>query len=74
MEEKEQKILEKVFEEYTGYWDVDVALQYAPMLFPFIEPEQKVRDSLKAINCELPAPKGAGVSRLTADSSQCPIT
>lgn len=52
MNEKEQKIIEKVFGEFIGYWSVDDARQYAPLLFPFVEPEQKVRDALKALNCK----------------------
>lgn len=52
MKEKEQKILEKVYEEFRGYWDVSDAIHYVPKLFPFVEPEEKARDAIKALNCK----------------------
>jgi hypothetical protein len=52
MKEKKQKIVEHVYNEYTGYWDVDDAIEHAPALFPFVEPKQDIRDALKALNCK----------------------
>ena len=52
MKKKEEKILNEVFEEFTGYWDEDDALQYTPVLFPFVEPNEKVKDAIKALSCK----------------------
>ena len=46
-------IVAKVHEELTnGYWSSDDALKYTAQLFPFVEPEQRVRDALKALACK----------------------
>ena len=53
MDGKEVGILAKIYEELTnGYWDVGDARKYTAMVFPFIEPDTKVRDALKALNCK----------------------
>lgn len=53
MKNKDKKILERVHEELTnGYWKTADACSYAPQLFPFVEPDQKVRDALKALGCK----------------------
>jgi hypothetical protein len=53
MKEKDKKIIRPVYKELTdGYWGIDDARKYTSVLFPFVEPEQKVRDALKALNCK----------------------
>lgn len=53
MKEKDQKIIRMVYEEFTnGYWGSDDAMKYTSMLYPFVEPNQKVRDALKALKCK----------------------
>lgn len=52
MKKKDEKIVEKVFKEFTGYWNTGDAINYAPILFPFVEPNEKVRAALKALQCK----------------------
>ena len=43
MNNETNKVLVKIREEFTnGYWDSDDAQRYAPMLFAFIEPDDRV--------------------------------
>lgn len=43
----------KVHEELTnGYWSSDDALRYTALLFPLVEPEERVREALKALACK----------------------
>ncbi len=53
MTNETNKVLVKIREEFTnGYWDSDDAQRYVPMLFAFIEPDDNVRQSLKALSCK----------------------
>lgn len=53
MPNKVTMVIVKVQEELTnGYWSSDDALRYTAQLFPFSEPDQKVRDALKALSCK----------------------
>lgn len=52
MKGKDKKIVEKVFKEFIGYWDTDDAIIYAAMIFSFVEPSEKVRNSVKALQCK----------------------
>ncbi len=53
MKEQEQKIMEVVFQSFTGiWWGVEHAQKHVPILFPFVEPKQTVRDALKALFCK----------------------
>jgi len=51
-EKKEKKILDIVYKEFTNYWNERDAISYSPMLFPFVNPNEKVRDAIKALNCK----------------------
>jgi len=52
MKKKDKKMIEKVFKEFTGYWNTDDAIRYTPILFPFVEPNEKVRNAVKALQCK----------------------
>lgn len=53
MTEKEQKIIGLVYKKYTdGWWDSEKALRFSSSLFTFVEPEDKIRDALKALSCK----------------------
>jgi len=46
-----QEIIKSVYEQFTWHWDDDDAMRYSPILFPYVEPDQKVRTALKALIC-----------------------
>ncbi|MEK6754523.1 MAG: hypothetical protein AABZ02_00060, partial [Bacteroidota bacterium] len=53
MTNETNKVLVKIREEFTkGYWDSDDAQRYSPMLFAFTEPDDRVREALKALSCK----------------------
>jgi hypothetical protein len=55
LNDRQQRILERVFEEFLDryQWKIeDSIIRHATMLFPFLEPEQKVRDAIKVLMCK----------------------
>ncbi len=52
MKTKDEEIVKKVHLMVVYGWNTEHAIQYAPLLFPFIEPEKKVRDAMKALTCK----------------------
>jgi hypothetical protein len=52
MNKASEKLLQKIMKEFIGYWNVDDALLYTSKVFPFCDPDEHVRDALKALACK----------------------
>ncbi len=72
MENKEKKtVLTAVHKEFTnGYWGSDDASKCTSMLFPYVEPEQKVRDALKVLSCKEDKDRRFQESRQTLETKE----
>jgi len=71
MKDKEEKVIQQVYNKFTnGYWSNDYAYQYSPMLFPFAEPIQDVRDAVTALGCKKDKDNKFSESRRSISDSQ----
>ncbi|MGC8926821.1 MAG: hypothetical protein ACP5QK_02760 [Myxococcota bacterium] len=52
MKGKELDILEEVYRRFRDHWDESIAIDYVPKIFPFVRPQKKIRDAMKALNCK----------------------
>lgn len=53
MEKKDTAAIKVIIKEFmNGYWGVGDVIKCASMLFPIVNPEQKVRDAVKAMSCK----------------------